>query len=61
MATKLACEHSDLDLAVCGLPIKTRDDLDLYLLRVSEKLEADSMVISCTSIPTARVPLISAV
>lgn len=61
VATKLACEHSDLDLAVRGLRIPCRSQLHRYMLLLSEKLKSNPLVVSCVSIPTARVPLISAV
>jgi len=61
MATKLAYEHSDLDLAVQGLSIHNRDELNLYILRLNEKLSKDPLVINSIPIPTARVPIISAV
>jgi hypothetical protein len=61
MGTKLACEHSDLDLAVRGLSIHNRDELNLYMLRVNEKLSGNLLVVNSTPIPTARAPIISAV
>ena len=61
MATGLAYEASDLDLAICGLPLDTRDELIISIEKLSEKLKLDPWVLSCQPIVTARVPIIKLV
>jgi hypothetical protein len=59
MATKLACEHSDLDLAVCGFILRTCDELRQCMNWLNAQLS--SLISSSFVIHTARVPLITAV
>ncbi len=61
MATGLVYESSDLDLAICGLPLSTKDELQLSIEKLSSKLSSDPWIASCQPIATARVPIIKLV
>ncbi len=61
MAMGLVTETSDLDVAVCGLDIKSRAELRGYIHVAKGALEALPFVTCCEAIDTARVPLIKLV
>ena len=61
MTTGLVYESSDLDLAICGLPLIEKEDLLYCIDQLADKLKEDASVISYQSISTARVPIIKLV
>jgi len=58
MTTGLVYENSDLDLAICGSHIKSRESLNTMLLKLSYVLSENEFILSCQPIITAQVPLI---
>jgi len=61
MATGLALEQSDLDIAIFGLKIIKYEELIYYIDLLEKQLKIQNFIISCESIKTARVPVIKLV
>ena len=61
MATGLAYENSDLDLAIYGLNIKTKEELAISIQKLAKEFETLPYVTSCQPIATARIPIIKLV
>ena len=61
MATGLAFEGSDLDLAIFGIHINSREMLSECIYKFSKELQSLPFVNLCESIATARVPVIKLV
>ena len=58
LATGLALDTSDMDLAVHGLPIKDRKDISKYMNMIYSRIEVLDFVQECRCIHTAQVPVI---
>ncbi len=61
MATGLALETSDLDLAVCGLRVLDKGELLTALQKIRAALAGKDFLAECQVIETARVPVIKLV
>ena len=61
LATSLVYKYSDLDLAVCGLNIRSQEELKFCITSLNSVFEKSPLVISSNPIPTATVPIISLV
>ena len=61
MATGLALGSSDLDIAIRGANITSKEKLVSYISKLCEELQKQKYVKECKSIVTASVPLIKMV
>ncbi len=61
MATGLALEGSDVDVAIAGLPIYNREQLLACMQMLYYALERQDFVLECKLIPAATVPVIKLV
>ena len=61
LATGFACEESDMDVAIRGLCIDSRDKLSANITAFSKELERSQFVIRSQAIVTARIPIIKLV
>lgn len=61
MVTGLAYEESDLDLAICGLEVLSRNELTDNIQGLSKLLSNLPFVLSCQAIVTAKVPVLKLV
>jgi DNA polymerase sigma len=61
MATELAFEESDLDLAICGLKPISKENLLKCIQEFSQRLTQLPFVKTCQTITTAKVPVVKLV
>jgi DNA polymerase sigma len=61
MATELAIETSDFDIAICGLNIESSEKLAEYISSLATELCHMPFVTQCNPITTAKVPVIKLV
>jgi len=61
MATGLALNTSDFDIAIRGIPIFTKEILSLNIQKLSDEISKQDFVIDIKPITTASVPIIKLV
>jgi hypothetical protein len=58
LATGLALVGSDLDVAVVGVPITRREDIQECVMRLTAELQGVDWILQCQGISTASVPVV---
>ena len=61
MSTGLALAQSDVDIAIRGLEITSKEQLLRHMQTLCNRLQEEPSILKCTFIQTARVPVIKLV